>query len=505
MPDGAQTPGPGEGTQRRFLTFRIGGALYAIGAETVSEVIRVPPVARVPLGPKGLLGIANLRGDVLPIASLRGLLGLEAAAPATTWAIVIEGAAPVGLAVDAVETLASVDEADIETRQAELAVEGAERLAGAFRANDHGAVAKILDLKSLLDTAFVPRARVHRVAPLAQSLAGFGESVADDRQKLVTFEIAGQEFALALDVVREIVRAPEQVASLPRGEAVVLGVMTYRDSLLPLLSLRGLLGFQPRDGDGEGERVVVTRVGGVLAGLVADRMRAILPADAARIEPTPPMLAARTGGEARIKAIYRGDDGRLISILDPEQLFREDVMARLGTNETSGPTPEAKDDADGELLQFVVFRLGEDEFGLPIGVVDEVARTPEQITRLPKTPAFLEGVINLRGEVLPIVDQRKRFDMPPLADTGRRRLIVVKTERHKAGLIVDSVSEVLRSHAGAIEPAPDLAGETTRLVHGVINLEQAGRLILLLDPSELLTRAERGLLDAFQGEDAAPA
>lgn len=501
MPDGTQTLGSGEGTQRRFLTFRIADALYAIEAATIAEVIRVPPVARVPLGPKGLMGIANLRGDVLPVASLRGLLGLEEATPSTARAIVIEGAAPVGLAVDSVETLASIDAADIETRQAELAVEGAERLVGVFRVDHLGAVAKILDLQGLLDMAFVPRARAHRAAPLAQNLADFGESVADDRQKLVTFEIASQTFALALDVVREIVRAPEQVASLPRSEAVVLGVMAYRDSLLPLLSLRGLLGFGPRDGDGESEKVVVTRVGGVLAGLVADRMRAILPADADRIESMPPMLAARAGGEARIKAIYRGEDGRLISILDPEQLFREDVMARLGTHQTSGP--EAGDGVAGEQLRFLVFRLGDDEFGLPIGVVDEVARTPEQITRLPKTPAFLEGVINLRGEVLPIVDQRKRFDMPPLADAARRRLIVVKTERHKAGLIVDSVSEVLRSSADAIEPAPDLAGETTRLVHGVINLEQAGRLILLLDPSELLSGTERGLLDAFQSEAAA--
>ena len=65
-----------------------------------------------------------------------------------------------------------------------------------------------------------------------------------------------------------------------------------------------------------------------------------------------------------------------------------------------------------------MFRLGDDEFGLPIDAVDEVARVPDQITRVPKTPKFLEGVVNLRGEVLPVVDQRRRFDMPELA-TGR--------------------------------------------------------------------------------------
>jgi purine-binding chemotaxis protein CheW len=130
--------------------------------------------------------------------------------------------------------------------------------------------------------------------------------------------------------------------------------------------------------------------------------------------------------------------------------------------------------------------------------VDEVARVPEQITRVPKTPKFLEGVVNLRGEVLPVVDQRRRFDMPPLANGEARRLIVLRTERHRAGLIVDSVSEVLRCSSERLDEAPDLTGEATRLVQGVINLDEAGRIVLLLDPAELLTRTERSLLDAFK-------
>jgi purine-binding chemotaxis protein CheW len=151
-------------------------------------------------------------------------------------------------------------------------------------------------------------------------------------------------------------------------------------------------------------------------------------------------------------------------------------------------------------LRFLVFRLNDDEFALPIDEVDEVARVPDQITRLPKTPKFLEGVVNLRGEVLPVIDQRRRFDMPPSAATAGKRLIIVRTERHRAGLIVDGVSEVLRCAPDKITPSPDLTGEALGLVRSVINLEASGRIVLLLDPSELLTRAELGLLDSF-GKD----
>jgi purine-binding chemotaxis protein CheW len=489
--------GPG----RRYLTFRVDQRLYALPAEEVSEVIRIPPVAKVPQSPRGLLGVANLRGAVLPVASLRALLGhADGGDGASARAIVLDGAAPVAVAVDAVEALVTLDAGKVETRQAELAAEPGEALRGAFQASAGADVAKILDLQALLAASFSPRPRSE--AARGRSLAGAIQGAAqaeDKREVLVTFEVAGQEYALPLSDVQEIVNAPQTLAAVPRAEALVLGVTAFRDALLPLLSLRGLLGFAPAPMDGR-EKVVVMAIGGVLVGLVADRMRSILRAEAALVEPTPAVLAARAGGETRIKAIYRGEGGRrLVSILDPALLFREDVMQRLQAGagasdlEASGPQTAADEE-----FQVLVFRLGDEEFGLPIAAVDEVARTPDKITRLPKTPKFLEGVVNLRGEVLPVIDQRRRFDMPPLQDADSRRLVVVRTGKRKAGVIVDSVSEVLRARQADVEPAPDLAGESERLVNGVLNQEARGRMILLLDPAELLSRSEQKLLEAFE-------
>jgi purine-binding chemotaxis protein CheW len=103
--------------------------------------------------------------------------------------------------------------------------------------------------------------------------------------------------------------------------------------------------------------------------------------------------------------------------------------------------------------------------------------------------------------VLPVIDQRRRFDMPKSDQASTtRRLVVVKTDRHRAGLIVDGVTDVMRVPAAAIEPAPDLTDGIARLVRGVINLEQSGRIVLLLDSHELLTQAELRRLDAFQAE-----
>ena len=491
----------------RFLTFRVGERAYALPAGEVAEVIRVPAMARVPQSPAALLGIANLRGSVLPAVSLRGLLGMPAAAPGpSARALVLEVGAPVALVVDAVDSLVAIAPDAVETRQTEFGAEQGECLTGAFQSGPDRRAAKILDIKILLDTAFAERKRsegqVRRtVRTNASEQSGASAGNAD---MLVTFEVAGQEFAFDLNVVQEILPAPSTLTAVPRAETLVLGMTSVRETLLPLLSLRGLLGFPAAPASNAREKIIVMKVAGTQVGLMADRARAIVAAEPGLVDPIPPVLAARTGGEARIRAIYRGEAGnRLISILAPEQLFREDVMQRLSASRAS-ETQTAHAAAQQAKVDFLVFRLGDDEFGLPIEAVDEVAQVPTQITRLPKTPQFLEGVVNLRGDVLPVIDQRRRFDMPRIDQTKGRRLIVVRTERHRAGVIVDSVSDVLRVTADAVKPPPDLTVEAARLVRGVINLEESKRMVLLLDPTELLTRAERGLLDAFQAEVAIP-
>jgi purine-binding chemotaxis protein CheW len=507
--------------ERRFLTFRVDDRRYALPAESVSEVIHIPPVARLPRSPKCLLGLANLRGTVIPVIDARIMLrrGTIVPGPAAR-AIVLAGATPMALAVDVADVLVSVPADQVETRQVEAAAEPGEILLGAFQAaslhagagqagagqagaGQAGAdqyVVRILNLPAMLTAAFgsspAPIREPRTCAAPAHEATETGAPV--ERRLLLTFEVCGQDYGLPIDAVREIIPLPHSIATVPQAEGVLLGVTAWRDSLLPLLSLRGLLGFPPAGAWTGREKVVVTVVNGASVGLVADRARTLVRADVTAIDLAPAMLAARSGGESKIVAIFRGNGGRtLISVLAPEQLFREDVMRRIGDSSIHSLSPRVPS-ASGVLVHFVVFRLGDEEYGLPIAAVDEVARVPRQITRVPKMPDFLEGVINLRGEVLPVVDQRRRFDMPKFAGGSGQRLIVVRAERHRAGLIVDRVSDLVRTKADAIEPPPDLTGEGTKLINGVINDRLADRMILLLDPSELLTAVEQYALDQLE-------
>lgn len=154
---------------------------------------------------------------------------------------------------------------------------------------------------------------------------------------------------------------------------------------------------------------------------------------------------------------------------------------------------DLKKDLDSkELLQLVTFRLGNEEFSLDILRVQEIIRHME-LTRVPRTPDFVDGVINLRGRVIPVLDLRKRFGLPSDEKTNETRIIVVDVDNKTVGLKVDAVSEVLRLPADTVEPAPAIVtGAESDYIKGVGKLD--GRLLILLDVEKILTRTERDAL-----------
>ena len=147
---------------------------------------------------------------------------------------------------------------------------------------------------------------------------------------------------------------------------------------------------------------------------------------------------------------------------------------------------------DADLLQMVTFNIGGEEFGVEILTVQEIIRMM-QITRVPKAPDFVEGVINLRGKVIPVIDLRKRFGMDSRGHDKNTRIVVVEINKMIVGFIVDSVSEVLRIPADTVEPPPPVvAGLDSEYISGVGKLED--RLLILLDLDRLLSREEQKVL-----------
>ncbi len=152
-------------------------------------------------------------------------------------------------------------------------------------------------------------------------------------------------------------------------------------------------------------------------------------------------------------------------------------------------------------LHIVGFRVGRETFGVPIALVHEIVRVPE-ITSVPDSPGYVEGVINLRGKIVSVVDLRKRFGEKTITANKKNRILVTEVEGKMVGLIVDAASEVIKLPESEVDVPPSVFEEgELNYVTGVGKLQ--GRLVILIDLSKILQKGELRRLEEVASQTAA--
>ena len=504
-------------SDQQFVTFSIADQMFAVPMAPVQEIIRVPDVARLPLAPAALDGLANLRGRVLPIVNLRRVLHTgHREHDDATRALVINLGQPLGFVVDRVASVVSVDRAEIEPASQVQSIVQADYLSGVINrsaADGRRQLMPILDFQRLVDDQFAALQRTTG-ATLAAGERAFRDEAADrtadasDELRLVSFTVAGQEYGIDIAEVREIVQVPEHITGVPNTAHHVLGLISLRERLLPLVSLRSLFGLPALPPD-EAHRIVVVAVPrGGQVGLLTDAVKEVLTLQPTEAEPVPAVLSGSANLQ-EFERICRLDDGkRLVAVIAVERLLGLDAMREAldaaarhdspSNTEEPGMTRDSNVDDD---TQVVIFRLGAEEFGVPIMSVQEIVRVPEALTRVPHTPPFVEGVINLRGIVLPVIDQRARLGLDSIERNEGQRIMVFNIGGMRTGFIVDSVAEVLRICRQSIEQAPDLSAQQRRVITRVAKLDGGARLVMLIDPTQLLLATEAQAVTALGQAD----
>lgn len=486
-------------TGGQYVTFYLDNETYGVEIGYVQEIIRVPGMVRVPLAPAYLEGLANLRGTILTIVDARSKFGLAKKPPGETTRVIVlnDGCRQIGYIVDKVSEVVNVAADQVEeVRDGE---KRSEFLQGIARLGN-GRLVLLVDAPALM--------QVQVAAGGAASSAGFhtGGSGARENEKrigereeevqLVSFRLDNEEFGLDIAAVQEIVRLPEVINRVPNAPSHLLGVISLRNRVLPVVSLNVLLRFGDETLD-DRARIVVLNLPGKQVGLVVDAVSEVLRIPRSLIDPVPSML--RSEGDGEIIGVCKIADGkRLVYMLDPLKLLSSTDLIELG-EEGVDDTVEEKSAmrGDGE-EQLVTFKLGREEFAVGITEVREIIRVPE-VVAVPKAPHFIEGVINLRGTIIPVIDLRKRFTMAAAARDERARVVVVEMNGVLTGLIVDSVREVLKVPKEDIELAPELLSATIerRFIRGIAKVSKGERLIIVLDVAEVLSFREKQELADF--------
>ena len=163
-----------------------------------------------------------------------------------------------------------------------------------------------------------------------------------------------------------------------------------------------------------------------------------------------------------------------------------------------GLKAQGKSGVGDNVLQLVSFKVGNEEFGLDILKVQEIIRLRE-LTRVPNMPDFVDGVINLRGKVIPVIGLRRRMGIPAGEADKRTRIVVAEVGGRVLGFVVDEVSEVLRISADTVEATPKLGQVDREYVQGIGKIDD--RLLILIDLNPLITDAENGEIAAAQPDE----
>jgi len=293
----------------------------------------------------------------------------------------------------------------------------------------------------------------------------------------------------------KVLRAIQHLQACKTGET---RLVHFKQDIEPQAqeALRLLLTFkqQVRECIREDQRLIVVQTGNSLLALLVDQVKEVLNVPTLLMDP-PPQLGTLKNRE--IQGVARLNDGkRLIMLLDSDHLVEgqtKDAIKKAGVLETEikatnieGKHAQQSASSLGE-RQFVTFQLADGEYGIPINEIQEIDRS-SRMTRIPKSAPHVDGITNLRGEVVPVINARKRFNLPSKESDERTRVIIIDVGGKKTGLLVDSVREVLNLATKDIAPPPTTISSTIdqQYISGIGKVDSGKRMIVLLNVNNVV-------------------
>lgn len=308
---------------------------------------------------------------------------------------------------------------------------------------------------------------------------------------VLTFMLGASEFGVEIHEVQEI-RGTENVTPVPNAPAFVEGVMELRGKVIPVIDLRRR--FSVTADSAKNYRVLLVRVSGFLVGMLVDKIGGVLRLEPSQMQDVPEIVATQLNKEFMRGIVKVGE--RVIFILNLGNILHLEEAARLHEiGEAHLEKHKQEEKKEEELVQYVMFPLGGETYGIEISRVMEIGDM-EGLTRIPYVPDFVLGVINVRGTVLWVVDIRQFFNVPKPKDMSQACVIILTSGDKTCGLLVDGAPAVKKISPQNIQP-PLSTLESAKLdyIKGECQEKQGDddetTVYILLDAEKILTLSEK--------------
>ncbi len=479
----------------QFLAFRVEGTLFSFPLSSVIEIIEVQEITQVPLSYDYILGVINLRGSIVSVVDLRKRLFGESSPFLESSRIVIVSynGDSTGFLVDEV---VEVEEVEIEDISSPEKVKGMDKefVSGIFKTKKD--LISILIPEKLIELDDKLLKDEGEVFKRGDSKKREDKTYDEFREKILIFSLGESLYAFDIEYVREIIRKPE-MTDVPSSSEGIEGVFEIRDEVLPAINIAKRLGISTEekkelidDEIEDEEKVVIFKRGDIVAGIIVDRIEEVV--SPMKRDIVSPPETFDDSSKRLIKEIYRREDGRLVFILNEESIIERNEISDIKEIKRNEAGKEKSSFSDIEERNIVIFSVGGSEFALSIEDVSEINRL-NSITPLPEAPSFIEGIINLRGDIIPIINMRVRLSFKRKEHDDSSRIVIVNIDGVKTGLIVDSVEEIKSVPITLLKPVPDYLKDVSKrdVVELIATLDDGKRIVSIIELEKLLKEDER--------------
>ncbi|TWI67352.1 purine-binding chemotaxis protein CheW [Pseudoduganella lurida] len=443
-----------------FGTFLLGEEEFALPASAIREVVAYPErVTPMPLSPCYLEGIFTLRGTAIPVVNLARIFHPDApkAGAGQKIAILDHDDVLVGLVFDGTGEVLRVRP---EQRSTVSYGDGhaAPVIGGTILLADGARLLQVLVPEALIRIENVPQVRSMSAASRAAERTRFLRHA--EAKKCLCFTAGSTSFAFAMSAVQEIINVPALRTSVMMGP-LCKGWINFRGRAVGVIDFGALMRCAPEEAaDPADRRILIARIGDELLGFLVDGVDTINPYFDSDVLPIP-LLGTQRG------AMFRGclprTNGPDTLFLDHEKVLADaelkEVCAghrRIYQDEAAAEAGRCASNAAAARRQvYLAFGLGS-PWASDICQVREIIPYTGALTRTPGTPACVQGMLNLRQQMISVIDLRKLYDMPPLEDKSECRILVLERGAERYGVIVDSVQSIVNLPASARRPSPKL-------------------------------------------------
>ncbi len=423
-----------------FASFRLGESELAISISSLQEVVNYPDkITAVPLAPDYLVGLFNLRGVVTPIVDVARLLGVESEKSSAfkKVAIVSTEKVRIGLLFDSTSEILNVQEEDISVFE-KPATGNKTVIRSILKLNGGDRLVEVIDPLSLVKIENLPEI----MEQTKSNVVGITKKNSK-RCQCITFRSGPLEFGLQISGIREIIRMPEIKRSVLAVDYCI-GMVNLRGMIVPILDFQKFLKIGGAEGsDRDSKRIIILTLENVHVGMLVDSVDSIVSFLEDEILPIPLFQQEKI---EMMRGLLPDQNNANVIFLNENKILSNDEVLEItrGHNSLYGKkdsrTQEERDKSS-QRNAYLTFKLNH-MLSTRLSGIDEIAKIDEELMKLPGYPSYVVGMMNMRGEMVMVIDLRGYYGMSPVTEPLNSRILIVKGEKAKYGLLVDSVESI---------------------------------------------------------------